>query len=582
MKLQRDISHITVFIKSLFVNKQIIGILGLIIAYAIFLIEIIEFVGFNALRVIFSIVAFANFSLLLFSIFQNYWIRICGSAIYLLLLWSNVLNFRFFGSTMHIGTLLNISFLPVLGPQILFLIRWFDVFYLLSFISGIIFFKYSPKTSIQKRIPKIIFFAGVWLFLQIFLYFAATQSSINSAKKYNEQFTRWAIYKDIRLVSRDHTGSVLYFGFLWTYGVDLYRMNKKPTYVEPIPESNFSVHIPAEKQRNIIALQVESLDKHVIYHKVDDKPVMPFLHRLTQQSIYFSKVYAQHTSVGGTSDAEFCVLTSQYPLGHKGTFFALGLEALPSIPVILNRNGFVTLAFHGNSGSYFNRKQGLIGLGFQRSFFKDDFTITDPDKWHALKDKNFLHQVQQILAGSDTPYFAFILTLTSHTPFDLIDERDYVSNFSAEDPVVRNYLNSMAYVDSALKEFITAMQRVDPKVLIILFGDHCANIHETEYKSYNIKGLEPIPLFILDQSNQTNKELLIAGSTIDIGPTLFDYLGVEIPTFWQGKSLLDEQNNKNTFILNSPNYFDANGTLQKLSEGSVDSEELYRIQKYIW
>jgi arylsulfatase A-like enzyme len=86
----------------------------------------------------------------------------------------------------------------------------------------------------------------------------------------------------------------------------------------------------------------------------------------------------------------------------------------------------------------------------------------------------------------------------------------------------------------------------------------------------------------LDQSNQTNKELLIAGSTIDIGPTLFDYLGVEIPTFWQGKSLLDEQNNKNTFILNSPNYFDANGTLQKLSEGSVDSEELYRIQKYIW
>ena len=78
MKLQRDISHITVFIKSLFVNKQIIGILGLIIAYAIFLIEIIEFVGFNALRVIFSIVAFANFSLLLFSIFQNYWITISG------------------------------------------------------------------------------------------------------------------------------------------------------------------------------------------------------------------------------------------------------------------------------------------------------------------------------------------------------------------------------------------------------------------------------------------------------------------------------------------------------------------------
>jgi len=582
MKLQREIAHITVFFKSLFVNKQIIGILGLIIAYAIFLIEIIEFVGFNSLRVIFSIIAVANFCLLLFSIFQNYWIRVCGSAIYLLLLWSNVLNFRFFGSTMHFGALLNIGFLPVLGSQVLFMIQWFDGIYLLSFISGIIFFKNSPKSAIQKRIPQIIFFAGVLLILQVFLYFAATQSSLNSAKKYNESFTRWDIYKDIRFMGRDHTGSVLYFGFLWTYGADLYRMNKKPNQVEPIPESNFSIQMPPEKQRNIIAIQVESLDKHIIYHTVDDKPVMPFLRRLTKESAYFSNVFAQHTSVGGTSDAEFCVLTSQYPLGYKGTFFALGLEQLPSIPAILNRNGFATLAFHGNSGSLFNRKQGLLGLGFKQTFFKNDFTLTDPDKWHALKDKDFLHQVQQTLTSTKPPYFAFVLTLTSHTPFNLIDENDYVSNFDAEDPLVRNYLNSMAYVDLALDEFITAMLRSDPKAVIILFGDHCANIHEAEYTSYEIKGLEPIPLFILDSSNQTNKEFLIAGSTIDIGPTLFDYLGVEIPTFWQGKSLLDEQNNKNTFILNSSNYFDANGILKKLSEGSVDSEELYRIQKYIW
>lgn len=582
MKLKRKIAHINVFLKLVFVNRQIIGILGIIIAYAIFLVEIIEFVGFNVLRVIFSIVVISSFSLLLFSIFQRYWIRICGLTIYLLMLWSNVLHFRYFSSTMHLGTLLNIDFLPVLGSQMLFLIRWFDGIYLLSFIAGTIFFKHSPKTSIQKRLPKILFFAGVWLLLQVFLYFAATQSPLNSAKKYNEPFTRWDIYKDIRFVSRDHTGSVLYFGFLWTYGVDLYRMNKKPAHAEPIPESNFSVHIPPEKQRNIIAIQVESLDKHVIHHTVNDKLVMPFLHRLTQKSIYFSNVFAQHTSVGGTSDAEFCVLTSQYPLGHKGTFFTVGLEQLPSIPAILNRNGFATLAFHGNSGSYFNRKRGLIGLGFQRTFFKDDFTITNPDKWYALKDKDFLHQVQQILSDTGYPYFAFILTLTSHTPFNLIDEKDYVSDFDAEEPVVKNYLNSMAYVDSALEEFISTIQRVDPNLLIILFGDHCANIHEAEYKSYDIKGLEPIPLFILDQMNQLNKEILIAGSTIDIGPTLFDYLGVEIPAFWQGKSLLDEQINKNTFILNSLYYFDANGKLEKISDRSVDIEELYRIQKYIW
>jgi len=582
MKLQLKITQIISVFRPVITQRLIFGILGIIIAHTLFLIEIVEFVGFNVLRIIFSIVALGNFCLLLFSIFQNYRLRIFGTAVYLLLLWTNVLNFRYFSSTMPIGTLLNIGFLPVLGSQILLLTRWYDGLYLLSFITGIIFFKNSPKSSIKKRIRPILFFTGVWLFLQVFQYYAATQSPLNSAKRYNESFTRWDIYKDIRFVSRDHTGSVLYFGFLWTYGLDLYRVNKKLTIAEVIPESNFTVHVPKEKRRSIIAIQVESLDNNVIHYTIDSKPVMPFLYRLTQESIYFSNVYAQHTSVGGTSDAEFCVLTSQYPLGHKGTFFAVGLEQLPSIPAILNRNEYTTLAFHGNSGSLFNRKQGLMRLGFQRTFFKDDFTISDPDKWHALKDKDFLRQVQKILSDTESPYFAFILTLISHTPFDLITERDYVSDFVVEDPLLKNYLNSMAYVDSALEEFISAMQRLDPNSLIILFGDHSANIHEPGYTSYNLKGLEPIPLFILDQMNQTNDEMLVVGSTIDFGPTLFDYLGVEIPTFWQGKSLFDRENRSNTFIYNSPYYFDANGTMQKISDRPVDIEELYRIQKYIW
>jgi phosphoglycerol transferase MdoB-like AlkP superfamily enzyme len=581
MKRQRIIVYIAALFKSTFENVHILGLFGIIAAQTFFLLEIVEFVGFNALRIIFSIVALTNFSLLLFSIFQNYWLRIFGVGVFLLLLWVNLLNFRYFGSTMHLGTLLNIGFLPVLGSQILLLIRWFDGIYLISFIAGIFFFKKSQKISIIKRIPAVSFFTCMWLFLQVFHYYASTQSPLNSAKRYNEPFSRWDVYREIRFESTDHKGSVLYFGFLWTYGLDLYRINKNPGLALEIPESNFTVHIPDNKKRNIIAIQVESLDKNVIHHTVKGKLVMPFLHHLTQASNYFPKIFAQHTSVGGTSDAEFCVLTSQYPLGHKGTFYAVGLEQLPSIPAIMNRNEYNTLVFHGNNGSFFNRKQGLLALGFQQTFFKNDFTINDPDKWHTIKDMDFLLQVKQILTGVKSPYFAYILTLTSHTPFDLIDEKDYVSDFQADDPVVKNYLNSMAYVDSALEKFITAMQQMDPEILIIIFGDHCSNINEPEYTSYSIKGLEPIPLFILDPLNQSSKEISVAGTTIDFGPTLFDYLGIEIPEFWQGKSLLDEQN-KNTFIFNSPYYFDTQNRMQKISDQSVDTEEMDRIQKYIW
>lgn len=582
MKRPQNIKQVILFLRTLVTNRELFGILGIMIAHTFFLTEIIEFVGFNVLRIIFSIVIFTNFCLLLFSLFQQYWIRICGLGIYLFLLWSNVLHFRFFGSTMHFGSILNIGFLPILGSQIVFLFHWTDFIYLLSFLAGLILFKHPHKSSIQKRKYQILLLTSTYLLLQVFLYFAATQSSLNSARKYDEPFTRWDIYKEIRIGSRDHVGSVLYFGFLWTYGVDLLRMNKKPNKAESIDQSNFSIPIHQNRRRNIIVIQVESLDNNVIHHMVDGQPVMPFLHRLAEESIYFSNIYAQHTSVGGTSDAEFCMLTSQYPFGKKGAFFATGLETLPSVPELLNRNGYATLVFHGNSGSYFNRKQGMMQLGFRQTFFKKDFTITDPDKWHAMKDKDFFLQVEEILTGTNYPYFAYILTLTSHTPFDLINESDYIVDFNVKDPLIRNYMNSMAYVDKVLEEFISMMAYTAPNTLIILFGDHCANINETDYASYEKKGLEPIPLFILDQTNPSRTVLSNPGSTIDISPTLFDYLGFEIPDFWQGASLLNQQKQNSTLLYNSPYYFDTTGTMQKISDSSIDSEELYRIQKYIW
>ncbi len=432
-KQYQKIDEIFSAIKPVVASKQIIGFLAIVAAYSLFLSEIVEFVGYNALRVIFSVVAVANFCCLLLTIFQNYWIRIFGSAVYFLLLWSNVLHFRYFGSTIQIGSLLNFGFLPYLSSQIQLLLHWIDCFYLLAFIAVIVFFRNPRKLSIKKRIPIVILFTAVWLGLQIFQYFAETQSSLKSARKYNEPYTRWDIYKDGRFGSRDHVGSILQFGFLWTYAMDFYRLNKIAGSGQPIPEENFLIDIPKENKRNIIVIQVESLDKHIINHKTGGIMVVPFLNRLMKESLYFPNIYAQHTSTGGTSDAEFCTLTSQYPLGYKCTFFANGLETLPSIPVILNRNGYTSLAFHGNSGSLFSRKQGLLKLGFGKTFFKNDFTITDPDKWHALKDLDFFHQVQQILTITQSPYFAYILTLTSHAPFNLINEKDYVSDFHTED-----------------------------------------------------------------------------------------------------------------------------------------------------
>ncbi len=80
MKRQRIIVYIAALFKSAFENVHILGLFGIIAAQTFFLLEIVEFVGFNTLRIIFSIVALTNFSLLLFSIFQNDWLRRGGEG----------------------------------------------------------------------------------------------------------------------------------------------------------------------------------------------------------------------------------------------------------------------------------------------------------------------------------------------------------------------------------------------------------------------------------------------------------------------------------------------------------------------
>ncbi|MCH7939372.1 MAG: LTA synthase family protein, partial [Candidatus Marinimicrobia bacterium] len=206
----------------------------------------------------------------------------------------------------------------------------------------------------------------------------------------------------------------------------------------------------------------------------------PLLEPVGENQLFFNNIYAQHSSTGGTSDGDFCFLTSQYPLGYKGSLGAVGLKKLPSVPRVLGANHYATMAFHANQGSLYHRREGFSKLGFSGLYFKEQFQIEDPDRWHTLKDRDFFRQVIEIIAATPEPFFAYIITLSSHSPFDLIGVDDYISSFQSDSPLVQNYFNSMHYVDAALEMLITELQRRYPDTVFMLFGDHTSNLRTTE------------------------------------------------------------------------------------------------------
>ncbi|MBL2468676.1 hypothetical protein ELJ42_30300, partial [Klebsiella pneumoniae] len=69
----------------------------------------------------------------------------------------------------------------------------------------------------------------------------------------------------------------------------------------------------AAKGKNVILISMESTQNFVINKKINGKEITPFLNEFIKDSFYFDNFYHQ-TGQGKTSDAEFIVENSLYPL----------------------------------------------------------------------------------------------------------------------------------------------------------------------------------------------------------------------------------------------------------------------------
>lgn len=371
------------------------------------------------------------------------------------------------------------------------------------------------------------------------------------------------------------------FGLTWTYISDALKLRGTGGAIEAISYDPVRFAKTDAPLRNIIAIQVEALDRTIINYELDGIPVTPFLNRLAAEHTYYDHVWAQHSSNGGTSDGDFSFLTAQYPLGYKGSLGARGLGQLPSVPRILSDNGYTAAAFHANRGAFFERKAGFIKLGFDRTYFKDEFTVTDPDRWHTLKDEAFFEQVGAVLDTTKQPYFAFLITLSSHSPFNMIGPEDYSIAFDGSTSLSANYFSSMRYVDEAIEKFVTTMREGDPEIVFLIYGDHTSKIHTANYTATDNNQLEPVPLIIADFSQPSNTRVSMPGSSIDFGPTLFHYLGYPAPEFWQGKALSSDGQPRPVYLIDAHHWITQEGSVEPITNGVNQQPEVKLIRRYL-
>ena len=312
-------------------------------------------------------------------------------------------------------------------------------------------------------------------------------------------------------------------------------------------------------RKNLVMIQVEALQQFVLGRTVGGQEITPNLNRFVRECLYFPNAYNQ-TALGNSADAEFMTNTSLYPSARGVAYTRFAGNRYVSLGTVLRSQGYGTLALHGDRPGFWNRNRMYPALGFDRYVSKNDFKM-DEVIGLGLSDRSFLDQSLRILRKEKQPFYAFLVTLTSHYPYNFpeLGNRGDLPLGDLQGTLVGDYLRFIHYTDRQLGRFLEGMRACGllDRSVVVLYGDHTAipSANKGELGTF-LKGdmMDPlawkaqqkIPLMIRVPGGTIRGEKEIATGHMDIAPTVASLLGVRLPVAF-GQDLLSAGSGRAVF-----------------------------------
>lgn len=456
------------------------------------------------------------------------------SALLLVDLW----YYRGFSTMTTFHLLQQTTNLDNLSGSVLSMIQMNDVIFIVdiaALVIGAIFFK-GLNRNVSRSIPA---------FLAIFLLSLSTVCYIPVKVNFFGFIDDKAIYSMLDANITSYNLSPIGYHVLNTYSFlkdnrQLKLSSKKKAEIEEwfdkkaenLPDNKYKGLL---KGKNLIVVQLESFESFVLNRSVNGQELTPNLNRLIKTGLNFSNIHEQ-VNQGTTSDAEFMLNTSVYPLRQGSTFFRFPYNSYNSLPKLLEKNRYSTVAIHSDKGSYWNWMISLSSIGFQDCIDSTAF-VHDESIGMGLSDGSYLKQVVPMLAGKKQPFYSFIVTLSNHAPFDLpADHRELQLEPELDKSTLGGYFQGARYVDTQIGKFIGNLESsglLDNSVLVF-FGDH-EGVHKYYQKDINalkspeedwLDNKKRIPFIVYSKDLQA-QEISILGGQIDIMPTLCYLMGIE-------------------------------------------------------
>ncbi|MBO1003523.1 LTA synthase family protein [Pseudogracilibacillus auburnensis] len=459
-----------------------------------------------------------------------------------IIIYFNLLFYRSFTDFLTIPQLFQTSNLTDLSSSIFSLIKPFDVllfvdvviiWYICKKREAIVRFFYGKRHKVFALVISLLLLSGNFLLAEMERPQLLSRAFDREYLVKNIGIFYYHLY-DVAMQSKMRTQKVL--------ADDNDLLTIKGYINDEIRSKEESGLFGIGKGRNIIFISAESIQSFVINNEVHGEAVTPFLNSLVDDpnTFYFENFYHQ-TSQGKTSDSEFITENSLYPISSGAVFFTHAQNEYHSMPEIMKKKDYQSVVLHANTNSFWNRNQMYESLEIEQFFDKEFFDVTEENEigW-GLKDKEFFTQSIPYLRELEQPFYAKMITITNHFPFELNEGDRSIEPYDSNSNTLNNYFPTVRYTDEAIEQFFIQLKAAGlyDNSMIIIMGDHdgiSANhnkamamyLNKEEITPYDYMQLQRVPFYIHIPGYGEGKKMSKIAGQIDIKPTLLHLLGIE-------------------------------------------------------
>lgn len=224
--------------------------------------------------------------------------------------------------------------------------------------------------------------------------------------------------------------------------------------------------------KNLILICAESFSPLLI-----DPVKTPTLYKLANSGFVFENYYQPPWGVS-TSDGEYSIIMGNVPKsGVNSMVRSKDNNNYFTMANTLRREGYLTLAFHNNSYTYYDRNLTHENLGYSQWLALGNglnITRTWPES-----DLEMVEQTTDMYLGGDTPFHIYYLTVSGHPAYsyggNAMSHKNWevYADMDASD-TIKAYYAANYELELALTELMNRLEAAGEldDTVIVLSGDH--------------------------------------------------------------------------------------------------------------